>query len=137
MSQETNVTVHVPKNITVAYVLWFFFGGLGIHRFYLGRAGTGLAMLALTVVGWITSFIFIGFLLLFAVFVWWVIDAFRIPSMVRSAAGFSSQITVTTTMAQPPDRSAPPEYPVQRAVPMSAPTSTVEPQSTDPEESDR
>jgi TM2 domain-containing membrane protein YozV len=33
------------KNKTTAILLAFFFGGLGVHRFYLGRIGTGLLML--------------------------------------------------------------------------------------------
>lgn len=33
------------KNKTTAILLCFFFGGLGVHRFYLGKIGTGLLML--------------------------------------------------------------------------------------------
>ena len=33
------------KNKTTAILLCFFFGQLGVHRFYLNRAGTGLLML--------------------------------------------------------------------------------------------
>lgn len=42
----------------IAALLAFFFGMLGIHRFYLGRNGSGLAMLLLTitVVGTVISF---------------------------------------------------------------------------------
>lgn len=29
----------------VTWLLWFFTGGLGGHRFYLGKTGTGVAML--------------------------------------------------------------------------------------------
>ncbi|KAM9954510.1 hypothetical protein ACTFIW_003110 [Dictyostelium discoideum] len=31
---------YCPKSMTVAYVLWFFFGILGFHRLYLGKVGT-------------------------------------------------------------------------------------------------
>lgn len=31
-----------PKSRTLAAVLCFFLGGLGIHRFYVGKVGTGI-----------------------------------------------------------------------------------------------
>lgn len=31
-----------PKSKTVAALLCFFFGGFGIHRFYVGKIGTGI-----------------------------------------------------------------------------------------------
>ncbi len=45
------------RNKHVAAILAFFLGPLGIHRFYLGRTGSGIAMFALscTVVGLIIS----------------------------------------------------------------------------------
>jgi TM2 domain-containing membrane protein YozV len=45
------------RNKYVAAVLAFFIGTLGIHRFYLGRTGSGIAMLVLsiTVVGLLVS----------------------------------------------------------------------------------
>ena len=32
------------KSPLIAYLLWFFFGGLGAHRYYLGNIGMGIAM---------------------------------------------------------------------------------------------
>lgn len=40
-----------PKSRTVASILGFFLGGIGVHRFYLGNIGLGVAML---LVGWLT-----------------------------------------------------------------------------------
>ena len=54
-------------DVCVAYILWFFFGLLGIHRFYLGRPLSGLIYL-------FTAGLFgIG----------WLIDICLIPGMVE------------------------------------------------------
>lgn len=45
-----------PKSRWIALLLCFFFGGLGVHRFYVGKIGTGilyLCTLGLFGVGWI------------------------------------------------------------------------------------
>jgi len=42
------------KSTGTAYVLWFFFGTLGIHKFYIGKTGWGLVYLLLGIVGWIS-----------------------------------------------------------------------------------
>lgn len=57
----------------VAYLLWLFTWMLGGHRFYLGRSGSAIAMLVLsiTVVGLAISI------------PWACIDLFLIPGMVR------------------------------------------------------
>lgn len=38
-----------PRSKVVGIVLAFFLGSLGIHRFYLGHTGSGIAMLLITV----------------------------------------------------------------------------------------
>ena len=50
-------SLHSDRNKYVAAVIAFFLGYLGIHRFYLGRTGSGIAMLVLTctVIGLIVS----------------------------------------------------------------------------------
>lgn len=72
------------KSTSTAYLLWLFLGGLGAHRFYLGRIGTGSIMLGLWLIGIFTVFIGIGIVPLGILGIWVLIDAFRIPSMVRS-----------------------------------------------------
>jgi TM2 domain-containing membrane protein YozV len=47
----TNTVAVSPKSRTVASILGFFLGGLGIDRFYLGNIGMGVAKL---LVGWLT-----------------------------------------------------------------------------------
>lgn len=71
------------KSMGVSYLLWFFVGMLGAHRFYNGRTGSGIAQLAIFVVGFLLTFIGIGLFVLGALGIWVLIDAFLIPSWVR------------------------------------------------------
>lgn len=65
---ETRVANDGP-NVVLAYVFWFFLGIVSAHRFYLGRPGSAILQI-------LTYFIAIGF-------VWWVVDLFLIPRLVR------------------------------------------------------
>lgn len=53
---EHNMREISPKSRAVAAILAFLFGAAGIHRFYVGKIGTGIVM----------------FLLLITVVFWWV-----------------------------------------------------------------
>lgn len=61
-------------NMVLAYVLLIFLGMLGIHRFYLGRIGSGIAQLILTLT-------IIGS---FVTAIWVFIDLFLVPGMVNN-----------------------------------------------------
>lgn len=65
LRQETE---NRKKNPVVMWLLWLFLGGFGAHRFYVGRIGTGIAMV-LTLGGFI---------------IWSVVDIFLIPGMLRA-----------------------------------------------------
>ena len=56
------------KETWVAYLLWFFLGGLGVHKFYLQKMGMGVL------------YIFTGGIFLIGL----LIDLFTIPSQVRN-----------------------------------------------------
>ena len=72
------------KSVGVAYLLWFFLGTVGGHRFYAGRTGTAIAQLAIALVGICTTFLGIGVFLLGCVGLWVLIDAFLLPGIIRS-----------------------------------------------------
>ena len=61
------------KSTGATYLLWFFLGFLGAHRFYLGHTRSAIVQLlmCLSIIGIIP----LAF--------WWLIDAFLIPDMVR------------------------------------------------------
>jgi len=64
LRQETDTR---KKSVTATWLLWLFLGGIGAHRFYLGRVGTGIAML----------------LTLGGLSIWTLVDAFLISGMLR------------------------------------------------------
>lgn len=82
---KTTTVVQVNKRVGVAYILWLLLGTVGGHRFYLGRIGTAMMMLGYSLIGWAMTWVGVGWLLLGAVWLVWVIDAFLIPSMASRA----------------------------------------------------
>ncbi len=52
------------RNKIVAGILAIFFGGLGIHAFYIGNIKMGVAIVIGTVIGFLTSIIGIGVVIL-------------------------------------------------------------------------
>ncbi len=62
------------KSRTAATLLAFFLGHLGIHRFYLGLNGTAIVMLVMGIIGWATSWLLFGLILLVPVYIWAFVD---------------------------------------------------------------
>lgn len=79
---EQRVT-NEAKSVGVAYLLWLFLGGLGAHRFYIGRVGSGLAILVLMIVGILLAPFRVGTVFLVPAVIWMLVDAFLIPGMIR------------------------------------------------------
>lgn len=61
------------KNMFVAYILWYFLGPFGGHRFYMGKTGTAVTQLIL-------SLTFIG---LIVTAIWYIVDAFLVHTWVK------------------------------------------------------
>lgn len=75
------------KSVGVAYLLWFFLGGVSAHRFYLGYTVSAVIQLALGPFCWtllLTGSLW-ALLPLMAAGLWILADAFLIPSMARDA----------------------------------------------------
>ncbi|WP_215113804.1 TM2 domain-containing protein [Exiguobacterium sp. s63] len=60
------------RSLLVAYLLWFFLGALGAHRFYFKKIGSGIAMVLLVVLTLGFGAIITG--------IWALVDAFLMPS---------------------------------------------------------
>src|SRR5690606_10755064 len=71
------------KSAGLAFVLWLLLGGVGGHRFYLGRTGSAVAQLLLFLIGWLTVWVVVGFLLLIPLGIWLLVDLFLISGMVQ------------------------------------------------------
>ena len=83
------------KNIIATWLFWFFLGLFGAHRFYLGRFRSGIVILSIDLfigVGFVLSlalhiinalFGFAVGLAIITILVWFVVDIFLIPVMLR------------------------------------------------------
>ena len=76
------------KSLPVAYVLWFFAGAIGAHRFYLGAPVSGMIQLTLWIIniGMLMSGQYIAVVGLFAAALWLLVDGFLILGLHRKAS---------------------------------------------------
>ncbi len=65
------------KSAGVTYLLCIFLGGVGAHRFYLGRTASAVGQLALGLLG------FVIFVTWIPLWIWLIVDLFLIPGIVR------------------------------------------------------
>ncbi|MEI7658383.1 MAG: TM2 domain-containing protein [Phycisphaerae bacterium] len=70
------------KSLLVAYLLWWFLGWAGAHRFYLGRTGSAIVMLMLFAISCVLMLVVVGWFGYLLWGLWWLIDALLIPSIV-------------------------------------------------------
>lgn len=66
------------KNKLAAALLCFFLGMTGMHRFYVGKVGTGVAILLISVIGWLLAGLIVGLFILAVSFIWAAVDFFMI-----------------------------------------------------------
>jgi len=71
------------KSTAVAYLLLFFLGSFGIHKFYLSNTMMGILYLVLFILGAATSTIGIGFLFFAILGILLLVDLFTIPRQIR------------------------------------------------------
>lgn len=78
------------KSKMAAGLLSIFLGTLGVGRFYMGHTTMGAIQLALTVIGWLTSWLIVGLFVVAGVSIWAFIDGIMIlvGSNVRDGNGY-------------------------------------------------
>ena len=98
------------KSKGLAYVLWFFFGWAGIHRFYVGKVVTGVIYLftgGLLGFGWFIDLFLLG----------GYVDTYNAMFMARTAANNTNVNNVVVNIA---GQSTAPQQPAQTAQPAQA-----------------
>ncbi|MFO7289198.1 TM2 domain-containing membrane protein YozV [Planifilum fulgidum] len=74
---------HKMKSMAVAYLLAIFLGYFGAHRFYVRKTGTAVTQLVLFLLGVVTAIFLVGFVFLFIVGFWVLIDLFLLHGQVN------------------------------------------------------
>jgi TM2 domain-containing membrane protein YozV len=77
-----------PKSRLATSLFAWFLGHFGAHRFYIGKTGTAIVMLVLTIIGIPLCFVLVGFFVLGAVWIWALIDfIFAVAGKMRDSQG--------------------------------------------------
>ena len=70
-------------SVVLAYLLWWFLGIFGMHRLYTKQSKWWI-YIVLGIIGVITTFILIGYLILIGLFILWIIDGFKLNGVVKT-----------------------------------------------------
>lgn len=77
--RDSNGAVNKDKDEwLITLLLCFFFGGLGVYKFYTKDTTNGIIMLSCYILGWILSVVYIGVIPLLIVSIWWFIDFIKL-----------------------------------------------------------
>ena len=77
-----------PKSRLATTLLAFFLGIFGGHRFYVGKTGTAIVMLVLSIIGFATLWLLVGTIVLIAVGIWALVDfIFAVAGHMRDKGG--------------------------------------------------
>ncbi|MDU5396105.1 MAG: TM2 domain-containing protein [Negativicoccus succinicivorans] len=90
--ERTTIIKEVPVNKGVNRVVYillaFFFGTIGVHRFYAGHAFAGICYLLCSIIGWsLTWFLGIGFIILGIELIFCLYDIVRAAFATADANG--------------------------------------------------
>lgn len=77
--------MHPGKEVGIAYLFLFLLGGFSAQRFYLGLIGSAIVFNVLWWGGWILVGLAVGVPMVIAAVIWWFVDLFLLPSLVRNA----------------------------------------------------
>lgn len=83
---ETTIA-NQKKSVGIAYLLWFFFGGLGGHNFYVGKPMLGAAQLFGYILGlamYFTDSLIVAGLLFIALGISLILDLCFIPARINA-----------------------------------------------------
>ncbi len=79
-----NLSLIPFKNPLIAVVLGIVFGIFGVDRFYQGNIKLGVLKLVIWLVGVLTIFLFIGILILWALYIYVLVDLFFVYKAVQN-----------------------------------------------------
>lgn len=71
------------RSDVVAYLLWFFLGLFGAHRFYFNQYLSGAVLFIITLSSIVLMFLLVGYITIWVPILWWIVDFFFIARNVR------------------------------------------------------